>query len=102
MVDEQLCRVVDRIHSMGCSRTLEVELRFTEYGSDVEKYGFAKILPEFREMGIVTIIDTTHADRVLHSSAQNNSNQGCTTSFLQQSGVRYSLKPGRVCDTTLA
>ena len=70
-VDEQLCGVVDRLRAMGYRHTLEAELRLTDIGGDPGKYDFTIFLPEFREKGIVTIIDAAHGDRLLHSSIHN-------------------------------
>ena len=69
LIDEQLCGLVDRLRGMGYHHTLEAELRFTKIGDDPDKYDFAKILPEFRRKGVVTVIDAVHGDRLLHSSA---------------------------------
>jgi hypothetical protein len=35
---------------------------------DPGEYDFTEFLPEFREKGIVTIIDAVHGNRVLHPS----------------------------------
>ena len=69
-VDEQLCELVDRLRAMGYRRTLEVELRIREIGSDPGSYGFATLLPRFREKGVVMVVDAAHGDR-LHSSTHN-------------------------------
>ena len=53
-IDKQLCGVVDRLHSMGYNRTLEVELRPVKIGGDVRKDCLTGFVPEFREKGIVT------------------------------------------------
>ena len=54
---------------VGHSHTLEVELRLTEIGNNPEKYDFTNLLLEFREKGVVTIIDMVHGNRLLHSFA---------------------------------
>ena len=53
-IDEQLCGVVDRLHSMGYNHTLEVELHPMVIGNDTGEYSFAGFLPKFREKGVVT------------------------------------------------
>jgi len=68
MIDKQLCELVARLGRTGYRHTLEVEVQFTEVDHDPGKYEFTEFLPEFRERGVVTIIDTVH-DLVLHSSA---------------------------------
>jgi len=67
-IDKQLCELVARLGRMGYRHTLEVEVQFTEIDYDPGKYEFTQFLPEFREKGVVTIIDVVH-DLVLHSSA---------------------------------
>ena len=56
-IDEQLCGLADRLRAMGCRHTLEVELRVKEAGGDPKSYDLTKVLPKFREKGVVTIID---------------------------------------------
>ena len=68
LIDKQLCGLADRLRAMGCCRTLEAELRLTKVRDSPGKYDFTQFLPEFREKGIVTIIDAAHGDRLLHSS----------------------------------
>ena len=70
-VDEQLCGQADWLHAVKCRHTLEVELRLKKIKGDPREYDFTVFLPEFREKGVVTIIDTTDSDRVLHSSTHN-------------------------------
>jgi len=68
LIDEQLCRLVDRLRAKGCHRTLEVELRLTRAGEFPVKRGFAELLPMFREKGVMTITDAAYEGQVLHSS----------------------------------
>lgn len=70
LIDEQLCGLVHRLRAAGCRHTLEAELRLTKI-SDPEKYDFTKVFPEFREKGVVTVIDAVHGNRLLHSSIRN-------------------------------
>lgn len=74
LIDNQLCRLVDRLRTMGYCHTLEIELRLTKIRDDPGKFGFPKALPEFREKGVVTITDTLHGARLLHSSAHSRYN----------------------------
>jgi len=67
-IDKQLCRLVDRLRSTGYRHTLEVELRPVEIGGDFGECDFTKLLPEFRENGIVIVTD---GERVLHSSTRD-------------------------------
>jgi len=71
-VDEQLCGLVDRLGAMGYRRTLEAELRFDKITGGPGKHGFTNVLPEFKEKGVVTFIDTSREDQVIYSSAHNN------------------------------
>ena len=71
LIDEQLCRLVDRLCATGYCRTLNVELQLMDIDDDPGDYDFTKFLPGFREKGVVTIIDVAHGDRLLHSSAHN-------------------------------
>lgn len=68
LIDKQLCWLVDQLRTTGHRYTLEVQLRLTKVGDDPGKYDFTRFLPEFREAGIVTIIDTVNGDRIIHSS----------------------------------
>ena len=68
MIDGQLCELVARLGRAGYHHTLEVELRLPEIGEDMGKYDFRKFLPEFREKGALTVIDTVRGDLVLYSS----------------------------------
>ena len=71
-VDDRLCGLVDLLRAKGHRHTLEVELRLMKYEGDPTRvYDFSKFLPGFREKGVVTIIDTVHNDRLLHSSTHN-------------------------------
>lgn len=72
LVDKQLCGLVDRLRAMGYRRTLEVELQFVEIGGDPWEYDFTMIFSEFREKGVVIIVDTNDGDRVLYSSAHSH------------------------------
>ena len=56
-IDEELCGLADRLRAMGCRHSLEVELRVREAEGDPESYDPIKVLPGFREKGVVTIID---------------------------------------------
>ena len=69
VTDEQLCGLVDRLHTTGYRQMLEVELRLVRYLGDPGEYDFTRVLPGFREKGVVAIIDVAHGDRILHSSA---------------------------------
>ena len=73
-IDRQLCKLVDRLRVAGYRHTLEVELRLTAIEDDCGGYDFTELfdLSEFRERGIVTIIDAVHGDRLLHSSAHSH------------------------------
>jgi len=55
--DELLCELVARLGRTGYHHTLEVELRLieAERGFSEHDVDLAKVLPEFRERGIVTI-----------------------------------------------
>lgn len=53
-IDEELCRLVDRLCAMGYRHTLEVELRLEEIPGGPRKYGFTEFLHKFREKGVVT------------------------------------------------
>ena len=68
LIDEQLCRLVDRLRARGSHRILEVELRLTKAGDYPIKHGFTKLLPVFREKGVMTITDAAYEGRILHSS----------------------------------
>ena len=71
MIDEELCGVVDRLNATGHHHTLEVEVRLAAFEGDHDEYGFSKFLPEFREKGTVTIINSAW-DRIFHSSPHNH------------------------------
>ena len=66
-IDKQLCRLVDRLSAMGYRHTLEAQGRVKTVGG--REYDFTKILPEFREKGVVTVVDAGDNCRVLYSSA---------------------------------
>ena len=73
LIDKQLCGLVDRLRAAGHRHTLEAELRLMGVGDDPGSYDpgehdFAQFLPKLREKGVVTVIDTDHGDRLLHSS----------------------------------
>jgi len=75
LIDRLLCELVARLGGMGQRHTLEVELRLTGVEIDVEKRTlFTMILPEFRSIGVVTIIDVDpiYGDRILHSSTHRH------------------------------
>ena len=67
LIDRQLCELVDRLYMTGYCHTLEAELRLTEIRSDLGKYDFTEFLPEFREKGVVIVVDAVHGELVLHS-----------------------------------
>lgn len=70
-IDKDLCGLVDRLRATGYCHTLEVELRFTKTLDDSGIWCFANIFPEFKEKGIVTIVDVVHGNRILYSSTHN-------------------------------
>ena len=39
-------------------------------GGDPREHDFSKFLPEFREKGVVTVVDADDGDRLLHSSVR--------------------------------
>lgn len=55
-IDKRLCDLVDRLRAMGHRYTLEAELRLIHSLGDLDKHDFTKVLPGFREKGIVTVI----------------------------------------------
>ena len=70
LIDKELCGLVHRLHTRGYRCTLEVELRLAEVGGGHGWYDFISLFPEFRERGVVTVVDAAAPrDRVLHSSA---------------------------------
>ena len=71
-IDRQLCELVDRLRVMGHRHTLEVEFRMMADGDGHGDCEFSKLLSEFRERGVVTIIDEGNGDRLLYSSACNH------------------------------
>lgn len=58
-IDKELCGVVDRLGVVGYRHTLEAELRVYKVEGDQGEYDFTKLLPEFSEKGVVTIVDAT-------------------------------------------
>ena len=68
-IDTQLCRLVNQLRATGYLHTLEAELRLTGPEVDFGEHDFTKFLSEFRQMGIVTVIDVVHGGQVMHSSA---------------------------------
>jgi len=70
-VDKQLCEVVDRLRAMGHPYMLEVELWFTQVEGDPGEIDFTKVLPEFREKGVVTVIDGACGGLTYRSSTHN-------------------------------
>ena len=70
-IDGQLCGLVGQLCVMGYRHTLEVELQLTKVEDHPGYCDFTRFLPEFREKGVVTIIDAAHGDRLLHSSIHN-------------------------------
>lgn len=71
-IDGQLCGLVDHLHAMGYRHTLEAELRLRPgVGGGPEECNFSRLLPEFREKGVVTVVDVVCSNQVLHSSTHN-------------------------------
>ena len=70
LVDRQLCELVDRLRAAGYRHTLEVELRLVVTRNNLAEYDCTRLLPEFGEKGVVTIVDTDHGNRVLYSSTR--------------------------------
>jgi len=70
-IDEHLCRLVDWLRLVGYRHIPEVELQLTMIVDHHGERTFTKFLPGFREVGIVTIKDAAHPDRVLYSSTHN-------------------------------
>ena len=66
-----LCELVHRLAITGYHHTLEVELRFIDAETNPEVYDYTMFLPEFREKGIVTVIDVVRGNRVLYSSTHD-------------------------------
>ena len=71
LIDAHLCSLMDRLHAVGYRLTLEVELRLMKTGDFPGKLGFARLLPAFREKGVVTITDAALGGRVVHCSTHN-------------------------------
>ena len=71
-IDGQLCKLVDRLRVTGYRHTLEVELRLTAVGDDHGGCDFTKLLSEFRERGVVTIVNAVHDNHLLSSFACNH------------------------------
>ena len=55
-IDEQLCRLVDRLRATGYLHTLGVELRPKKPGNDPGEYDPTIFLPKCREKGTVTVL----------------------------------------------
>ena len=70
-VDEQLCGLVDQLRTTGYRHTLEAGLRFADAVDYHEEYNLTDLLPKFREKGIVTIVNESDGERLLHSSTHN-------------------------------
>ena len=54
LIDGQLCGLVDRLHAVGCRRTLQVELQI-EAIDDPGECDFTVFLPRFKEKGVVSV-----------------------------------------------
>ena len=70
-IDTQLSELVDRLRAMGHSHTLEAELRFTRLEGNLSEYNFTKFLPQFREKGVLIVIDVAPGGGIIHSSTNN-------------------------------
>jgi len=68
LLDQQLCRLVDRLCAMEYRFTLEVEFRLTNIRDDPGEYDITQFLPEFSEKGIVIVVDGDDCDRVRYST----------------------------------
>ena len=68
LIDAHLCSLVDRLRAVGYHHTLEVELRLMKTGDFPGKLGFSRLLPAFREEGVVTITDAALGGRAVHCS----------------------------------
>ena len=64
---------MDRLLTTGYRHTLEAELRIKNIAGypGLKHANFTNVLPEFKEKGVVTFIDTDRGDQVLYSSAHN-------------------------------
>ena len=72
-IDEQMCGLVDRLRAMGYCHTLEAEVRLRpEVGDALTIEKISRLLPKFREKGIVSVVDIVHPDRIFHSSVRNH------------------------------
>ena len=58
MVDKELCKLVERLRGAGYRHTLEVELRLAMIEVDPNESDLAMFLPEFKEKGVVTILES--------------------------------------------
>ena len=67
LVDNQLCELLFRLRAMGYRHTLEVELQFLKVRGNPEKRGFTKLLPRFREKGIVTVVNAAYGGGLLRT-----------------------------------
>lgn len=73
LIENRLCGLVDQLRARGYRHTLEAELRLIIRVGDLGMYDFTTIFPEFREKGVVTIIDAARGDGwFLHSSTLNH------------------------------
>jgi len=70
-IDEELCRLVDRLCAMGYCHTLEAELRFLRTTRVTKEHGLTKVLPKFKEKGVVTVFDAHLGEYVFNSSTHN-------------------------------
>jgi len=73
-IEEELCRLADRLRATGHHHTLEVELRFLRITDGTEEHGLTKVLPKFKEKGVVTVFDADRGEQVYYSSTHNRSN----------------------------
>lgn len=55
LFDDVLCALADRLRALGCSNTLEVEIRVgvLEIGGEESH---AEVLPKFKEKGLVRVV----------------------------------------------
>ena len=67
-IDRQLYELMARLGRTGYRYVLGVELRLSTAVTGDMEHSFTKILPKFREKGVLTVVDTVHGDLVLHSS----------------------------------
>ena len=67
LIDKQLCELVDRLRAKGYRHNLEAELQVRGIEGNPEDYDLSEFLPEFREKGVVTVVDVDRNDRVLRN-----------------------------------